>query len=74
VDWYEAPGTTGASVPAPSKASVAATSCVEDPITNPDYNTTTCYNNTTYDVVSSRILQDDALPLTNQTALISVAK
>jgi hypothetical protein len=73
VERYDAPGTTGASVPAPSKAGVT-TSCVQDPITDPAYHTQTCYSNTTYDVVSSRILQYDALPLTNQTALISVAK
>ncbi|KEO85287.1 hypothetical protein [Tumebacillus flagellatus] len=73
VDRYEAPGTPNASV-STQRASLDGVSCVWDPVTDPGYHTQTCYSNTTYDVVSSRILQYDALPLTDQTPLISVAK
>lgn len=72
LERYDASGTPRASVPAPQEAMI--TSCVKDPITDPAYYTQTCYSKTTYDVVNSRILQYDALPLTNQTSLISVAK
>ena len=72
VERYEAAGNPNASVTVQPEAMGAA--CVNDPITNPDYYTVSCYANTTYDVVSSRLLQYDATPLTNQTFLISVAK
>lgn len=72
VDRYEAPESATASVTTQSNA--LAASCVADPITDPNMRTTSCYNGATYTAVSSKLVQYDAKPMTNQTFLISVAK
>lgn len=81
VDVYEAPEAPGHTVrfydeTLANRSSVTGieSTCSQDPITDPNIRSTTCYHSSSYTPVTNRVIQYDYTGITDHYFLISVAK